>query len=83
MTSMLSRLADRLTPPWMRVYYGPDSAARLIVKGGAYSWRCSLCGRRVRSAGFTTTLRKAELEAGLHARGHWFMRAVYEPDSED
>lgn len=78
--TITSRILDRLTPPPMRVYYGPDGTA-----GGGSLWRCSRCARRKHAntrlghpAGWYRTLAAARTQAREHARKHRFMRAVYE-----
>lgn len=81
----LARLLDRLTPARLRVYYGPDGAARWGPEGCRYSWGCNRClrrGRQVDSAGFTRTLIDARAEAEMHAGEprHFGMRVVYDPE---
>lgn len=72
------RIRDRLTPGRLRVWYGPDSG------GGGFLWNCNRCDGRPNddSGGLKRSLAGARAAAKFHARGHWFMRAVYEPAEE-
>jgi hypothetical protein len=83
----LIALLDWLTPPPLRIYYGPDAAAKWAGSGYRFSWRCERCiaqhpdpdGER---AGFTRGQAAAQAKAKAHRRlpGHRWMRVVYDPE---